>query len=53
MKAYLFVPESVPLLLCEVSKVFGMIVAYFRLEMVEKFTFLPLCIEKTERTHQE
>lgn len=53
MKAYLFVPESVPLLLFKVLKLFGMIVAYLRLEMVEKFTFLPLCIEKKEKTHQE
>ena len=53
MKVYLFVPESVPQLLCKVLKHFEMIVAHFRLEMVGKFTFLPLCKEKTERAHQE
>lgn len=52
MKIYLFVPESVPLLLCKISKLFATIVAYFRLKMVGKFTFLSLCKEKTERAHK-
>ena len=50
MKVFLFVPESVPLLSCKVPKLFTIILAYFRLEMVGKFTFLPLC-KKTRKEH--